>query len=72
MLEIVTIILGPVQTNAYLVADSETRDAAVIDRPGTVKSSSPKPKSAAGASRIFGIRMRTLTISAARARLQMR
>jgi glyoxylase-like metal-dependent hydrolase (beta-lactamase superfamily II) len=31
MLEIVTIILGPVQTNAYLVADSETRDAAVID-----------------------------------------
>ena len=26
MLEIVTLILGPVQTNAYLVADSETRD----------------------------------------------
>ena len=31
MLEIVTFILGPVQTNAYLVADSETHDAAVID-----------------------------------------
>src|SRR5581483_11679310 len=31
MLEIVTLTLGPVQTNAYLVADSETRDAAVID-----------------------------------------
>ena len=30
-LEIVTFILGPAQTNAYLVADSETRDAAVID-----------------------------------------
>ena len=31
MLEIATFTLGPVQTNAYLVADSETRDAAVID-----------------------------------------
>jgi hydroxyacylglutathione hydrolase len=31
MLEIVPFILGPVQTNAYLVADSETGDAAVID-----------------------------------------
>ncbi|MCL4529114.1 MAG: MBL fold metallo-hydrolase [Chloroflexi bacterium] len=31
MLDIVPFILGPVQTNAYLVADSETRDAAVID-----------------------------------------
>jgi hydroxyacylglutathione hydrolase len=31
MLEIKTFTLGPVQTNAYLVADSETRDAAVID-----------------------------------------
>jgi len=31
MLEIVSITLGPVQTNAYLVADSETREAAVID-----------------------------------------
>src|SRR5574337_117412 len=31
MLEIVTFTLGPAQTNAYLVADSETRDAAVID-----------------------------------------
>ncbi len=31
MLEIVSFTLGPVQTNAYLVADSETRDAAVID-----------------------------------------
>ena len=31
MLEIGTLILGPVQTNAYLVADSETHDAAVID-----------------------------------------
>jgi glyoxylase-like metal-dependent hydrolase (beta-lactamase superfamily II) len=31
MLEIVTLTLGPAQTNAYLVADSTTRDAAVID-----------------------------------------
>jgi len=31
MLEIATFTLGPVQTNAYLVADSETREAAVID-----------------------------------------
>jgi hydroxyacylglutathione hydrolase len=30
-LEIVTFTLGPVQTNAYLVADSNTREAAVID-----------------------------------------
>jgi hydroxyacylglutathione hydrolase len=31
MLEIITFILGPAQTNAYLVADPETKDAAVID-----------------------------------------
>jgi hydroxyacylglutathione hydrolase len=31
MLEIVSFTLGPAQTNAYLVADSETHDAAVID-----------------------------------------
>lgn len=31
MLEIVSFPLGPVQTNAYLVADAETKDAAVID-----------------------------------------
>jgi hydroxyacylglutathione hydrolase len=31
MLEIVSFTLGPAQTNAYLVADSETGDAAVID-----------------------------------------
>ncbi len=31
MLEIATFVLGPVQTNAYLVADSETHEAAVID-----------------------------------------
>jgi glyoxylase-like metal-dependent hydrolase (beta-lactamase superfamily II) len=31
MLEILTLTLGPAQTNAYLVADSETREAAVID-----------------------------------------
>lgn len=31
MLEIVSFTLGPVQTNAYLVADSDSRDAAVID-----------------------------------------
>jgi glyoxylase-like metal-dependent hydrolase (beta-lactamase superfamily II) len=31
MLEIVTLTLGPAQTNAYLVADSATRDAVVID-----------------------------------------
>ena len=31
MLEIVPFTLGPVQTNAYLVADSETKEAAVID-----------------------------------------
>jgi hydroxyacylglutathione hydrolase len=31
MLEVVSFTLGPVQTNAYLVADSETHDAAVVD-----------------------------------------
>ena len=31
MLEIVSFTLGPAQTNAYLVADSETKAAAVID-----------------------------------------
>ncbi len=31
MLEIVSLVLGPAQTNAYLVADSGTKEAAVID-----------------------------------------
>ena len=31
MLEIVSFTLGPAQTNAYLVAESETKNAAVID-----------------------------------------
>ncbi len=31
MLEIIPMTLGPVQTNAYLVANPETREAAVID-----------------------------------------
>lgn len=31
MLEIVSFTLGPVQTNAYLIADPQTREAAVID-----------------------------------------
>ena len=31
MLEIVPLILGPVATNAYLIADSDTGEAAVID-----------------------------------------
>ncbi len=31
MLEIVSFTLGPASTNAYLVADSETKEAAVID-----------------------------------------
>ena len=31
MLKLVKFTLGPVQTNTYLVADSETREAAVID-----------------------------------------
>ncbi len=31
MLEIVSFVLGPVQTNAYLIADSESGEAAVID-----------------------------------------
>jgi hydroxyacylglutathione hydrolase len=31
MLDVVSFTLGPAQTNAYLVADSETKDAAVID-----------------------------------------
>lgn len=31
MLEIVSFTLGPVQTNAYLIADPETKEAAVID-----------------------------------------
>src|SRR5829696_9901142 len=32
-LEIVTIVGGPIQTNAYLVADAATGDALVIDAP---------------------------------------
>jgi hydroxyacylglutathione hydrolase len=31
MISIVSFVLGPVQTNAYLVADDETREAVVID-----------------------------------------
>lgn len=31
MLEILSFTLGPVQTNAYLIADPQTREAAVID-----------------------------------------
>jgi hydroxyacylglutathione hydrolase len=31
MLEIVPLILGPVATNAYLIADSDTSEAAIID-----------------------------------------
>lgn len=31
MLEIVPLLLGPVATNTYLIADSDTGDAAVID-----------------------------------------
>lgn len=31
MFEIVTLTLGPVQTNCYLIADPETKEAAVID-----------------------------------------
>jgi hydroxyacylglutathione hydrolase len=31
MLEIVSFTLGPAQTNAYLIADTETKEAAVID-----------------------------------------
>jgi len=31
MLEIVTLVLGPVQTNSYLIADPETGEAVVID-----------------------------------------
>ena len=31
MLEIATFVLGPAMTNVYLVADSETKEAAVID-----------------------------------------
>ncbi len=31
MLEIISFILGPAQTNTYLIADPDTKDAAVID-----------------------------------------
>ena len=31
MLEIVSFTLGPAQTNAYLVADPDTKEAVVID-----------------------------------------
>jgi len=34
MLEIITLTLGPVATNSYLIADPQTREAAVIDPPG--------------------------------------
>jgi hydroxyacylglutathione hydrolase len=31
MLEIITLVLGPVSTNCYLIADSDSKDAVVID-----------------------------------------
>ena len=31
MLELITLTLGPVATNSYLIADPQTREAAVID-----------------------------------------
>ena len=31
MLEMVTLVLGPVQTNTYILADSDTKEAVVID-----------------------------------------
>ena len=31
MLEIISMMLGPVQTNSYIVADPRTKDAVVID-----------------------------------------
>ena len=31
MLEVISFVLGPVQTNSYLIADPNTREAAVID-----------------------------------------
>jgi hydroxyacylglutathione hydrolase len=31
VLEVVTFVLGPVQTNAYLLADTDTQEAAVVD-----------------------------------------
>lgn len=31
MLEIVSFVLGPVETNTYLIADPQTKDAAVVD-----------------------------------------
>jgi len=41
-LEIVSFTLGPAMTNAYLVADSETKEAAVIDSPWDGKLILPK------------------------------
>ena len=31
MLDVVTLVLGPVETNVYLAADTESGDAVVID-----------------------------------------
>jgi glyoxylase-like metal-dependent hydrolase (beta-lactamase superfamily II) len=31
MLEVISMILGPVETNSYLAADTATQDAVVID-----------------------------------------
>jgi hypothetical protein len=61
MLEIVSFTLGPAQTNAYLVADSETREAAVID-----------PAWDGHVILISGTHTRTSIISAARVPSQMR
>ncbi len=72
MLEIVSFTLGPAQTNAYLVADSESKEAAVIDPAWDGHVILEPRNNADGASVISGTRTRTSITSAARAQLPTR
>jgi hypothetical protein len=54
MLEIITMVLGPVATNAYLVGDADTPEAVVSTLHGTGSLSWTKRKGMAGRSDRFG------------------
>ncbi len=71
MLEIVSFTLGPAQTNAYLVADPETKEAAVIDPAWDGDLILARRKNPAGGSPISGIHTPISITSAAREPLQM-
>ena len=63
--------VGPLQTNAYLVADFETHDAAVIDPAWMVKPFSPEAQKRGWRIAHLWYTHAHFDISAARAQLQM-